>query len=138
MDAYFNMTDLATAVGLSILTPEIFMAQRVGVAARGSSFAQKLFLSERFGITSIRFGNSAAYAKGTLNEGGRWFKAGWSTFQNAAGEWGYKFRIGLGSSATNPNIAKYHMYLPNSFVSNSFANLSIQVKRSLFNLGLKP
>ena len=50
----------------------------------------------------------------------------------------YKFRIGIGSSSANPNIARFHMYVPKSFVPNSFANPSIQVKRSLFNLGLKP
>jgi RHS repeat-associated protein len=107
-------------------------------AARGINFGQKLFLSERFGITSMRFNSSATHAQGTLNQGGRLFKAGWSTGTNAAGQWGYKFRIGIGSSSANPNIARFHRYVPGSFVPNSFANPSIQVKRSLFNLGLKP
>jgi len=48
MDAYFNMTDLATAVGLSILTPEIFMAQRVGAAAKTSTTVFKSFTKSNF------------------------------------------------------------------------------------------
>ena len=106
--------------------------------AKVNSFGQRLFLSEKFGITSTKFGNSAAFAKGTMNQGGKLFKAGWSTGKNSAGQWGYKFRIGIGSSPANPNIARFHIYVPKSFVPNSFANPSIQVKRSLFKLGLKP
>ncbi|GGZ39328.1 hypothetical protein GCM10007049_35880 [Echinicola pacifica] len=87
---------------------------------------------------SVLRGSSAANAQGALNQGGGLFKAGWSTGTNSAGQWGYKFRIGIGSSSANPNIARFHMYVPKSFVPNSFANPSIQVKRSLFNLGLKP
>jgi len=137
-----KMAARASLIAMPILVKEgkkVYNAIQAGRrAAKGGTFGEKLFLSEKFGITSTKFGNSAAFAKGTLNEGGGWFKAGWSTGQNAAGQWGYKFRIGIGSSVTNPNVAKYHMYLPKSFVPNSFANPSIQVKRSLFNLGLKP
>ncbi|PZX59324.1 hypothetical protein LV84_01355 [Algoriphagus ratkowskyi] len=71
-------------------------------------------------------------------QGGGLFKAGWFTGTNPAGQRDYKFRIGIGSSSVNPNISLFHMYVPRSFVPNSFANLSINLKRSLFNLGLIP
>jgi RHS repeat-associated protein len=101
------------------------------------NFGENLFLSETFGITSTKFGSSAAYAQGSFNKAGRFFKAGWSTGTNSAGEWGFKFRIGIGSKSTNSNIARFHIYVPKSFVPNNFANPSIQVKRSLYNLELR-
>ncbi len=110
----------------------------IGTATKGAAFGERLFLSEKFGITSLRFGSSAANAQGALNQAGRLFKVGWSTGKNSVGQWGYKFRIGIGSSSANPNLARFHVYVPRSFVPNSFANPSIQVKRSLFNLELKP
>jgi RHS repeat-associated protein len=107
-----------------------------GNAAGG--FGQRLFISGKFGITSTRFGSSAANAQGAFNQAGSLFKAGWSTGKNSAGQWGYKFRVGFGTSSTNANHARFHINIPGSFVPNSFANPSIQVKRSLFNLGLMP
>jgi len=98
---------------------------------KGLNFAQRLFLSEHFGITSRMFGSSSAYAKGMLNQGNRFFKMGWSTTQNGAMQWGYKLRIGIGSKG---NIAKYHFYIPRSFVTNEFGNSVIQVKRSIYKL----
>ncbi len=51
-EAYFNMTDFATAVGLSVLTPEIFMAQRLGAAARGGFSSFNAFKTGRIGTSS--------------------------------------------------------------------------------------
>ncbi|MEZ4912403.1 MAG: hypothetical protein R2774_16310 [Saprospiraceae bacterium] len=136
-DSYMGFADVGLGFAGSLFPTSWIKFGGFFGAGRGSSFAERIFLSEKFGITSRKFGNSAAHAKGTLNEGGGWLKAGWSTGQNAAGEWGYKFRIGIGSNAINPNVANFHVYLPKSFVTNSFANPSIQVKRSLFNLGSK-
>ncbi len=102
-----------------------------------SRFGSKLFLSNRYGISSRLFGSSAAKAQGGLNVGGGYFKAGWSTGVNRAGEWGYKFRIGLGRSTANPNIAKYHLYVPFSWVSNSFANATISLRIALMKMGMK-
>jgi hypothetical protein len=132
--AFKEAGDLAAAI-FSFLP--IFSAPnlmfRGAVSKQVSNFGELLFLSNSFGITSARFGNSAAYAQGTLNKGGGLFKIGWSTCQNAIGQYGYKFRIGFGSIALKSNIARRHLYIPNSFVPNSFANPSIQVKRSFMN-----
>jgi len=98
------------------------------------SFGRTLFLSENFGVTSTRFGSSFANAQGTLNQSGSFIKAGWSSSSIQGG--GMRFRIGIGRSTSNPNIARFHGYVPRTFVPNSFANPSIQLKNSLYNLGL--
>ena len=59
---------------------------------------------------------------------------GWSTQSKYGG--GMQLRIGIGSTAGNANQAWKHIYVPKTFVPNSFANPSIQVKQSLFKLGL--
>jgi hypothetical protein len=104
------------------------------VAAKGGSLAEKAFLSEGFGITSEKFGSSLVKAQGSLNQTGSIFKMGWSNVAKNGG--GMQMRIGIGSKATNPNQALFHMYVPKTFVPNSFANPSMQVKLSLYKLGL--
>jgi len=103
-------------------------------AAKGGSFAEKAFLSEGFGITSEKFGSSLVKAQGTLNKPGGLFKMGWSNVAKNGG--GMQMRIGIGSKTANPNQALFHMYVPKTFVPNSFANPSMQVKLSLYKLGL--
>ncbi|MDP5211194.1 hypothetical protein [Microbulbifer sp. 2205BS26-8] len=41
-------------------------------------------------------------------------------------------RVGLGGTG---NTARFHFYMPGSFVPNSFANGSIQLKRALYKMG---
>jgi hypothetical protein len=110
------------------------MIKGVGFAARGGNFAEKLFLSERFGITSERFGSSIAKAQGSLNQPGGLFKIGWSNVARNGG--GMQMRIGIGARAANSNQSLFHVYIPKTFVSNNFSNPSIQVKLSLNKLGL--
>jgi len=59
---------------------------------------------------------------------------GWSNTSENGG--GMQLRIGIGSKTTNPNQALFHMYVPKTFVPNSFANPSMQVKLSLYKLGM--
>ncbi|MEM9101596.1 MAG: RHS repeat-associated core domain-containing protein [Pseudomonadota bacterium] len=96
----------------------------------GSNLGSKLFLSETFGITSLRFANSVTGTAGTLNVTGNFFKVGWSGVSRNGG--GMMLRIGVGSTG---NTARYHFYVPGSFVPNSFSNGSIQVKRALHKMG---
>ena len=42
----------------------------------------------------------------------------------------------IGSKVGYPNQAWKHLYIPKTFVPNSFANPAIKVKQSLFKLGL--
>ena len=51
------------------------------------------------------------------------FKMGWSNVAKNGG--GMQMRIGIGSKAANPNQALFHMYVPKTFVPNSFANPSM-------------
>lgn len=102
------------------------------IATKGGGFGEKLFLSEKFGITSKRFANSITGVKGTWNNQGGLFKMGWSTQSKYGG--GMQLRIGIGSKVGKPNQAWKHIYVPKTFVPNSFANPSIQVKQSLFKL----
>jgi len=114
---------------------EIHLGTRSVVnAAKGGAFGEKLFLSERFGITSERFANSITGVKGSWNNQGGLFKMGWSTQSKYGG--GMQLRIGIGRKVGNPKQAWKHFYVPKTFVPNSFANPSIQVKQFLFNLGL--
>jgi hypothetical protein len=101
-----------------------------------NKFAEKLFLSEKFGITSKLFANKITGVQGTLNKPGGLFKIGWSNVSKKGG--GMQLRIGVGSKTASPNQAWFHLYVPKTFVPNIYANPSIQVKRSLFNLTLKP
>lgn len=102
-------------------------------AAKTGSFGEKLFLSEKFGITSETFANSITGVKGTWNNQGSLLKMGWSTQSKYGG--GMQLRIGIGSKVGSPNQAWRHIYVPKTFVPNNFANPSIQVKQSLFKLG---
>lgn len=104
-------------------------------AAKTGTFGKNLFLSEKFGITSERFGSSFVKAQGSLNQPGGLFKMGWSNVAKNGG--GMQMRFGIGSKVSNPNQALFHMYVPKTFVPNSFANPSMQVKLSLYKLGLK-
>lgn len=110
------------------------LAGVASVAAKGGTFGEKLFLSEKFGITSEKFGSSLVKAQGSLNQPGGLFKMGWSNVAKNGG--GMQMRIGIGSKVANPNQALFHMYVPKTFVPNSFANPSMQVKLSLYKLGL--
>lgn len=100
----------------------------------GSKFGERLFLSGKFGITSSKFGSSLVKAQGALKQLGVLFKMGWSNVTKNGG--GMQMRIGIGSQAANPNKALFHIYIPKTFVPNSFANPSMQVKLSLYKLGL--
>ncbi|WP_347066705.1 hypothetical protein [Flavobacterium sp. WV_118_3] len=110
------------------------LLEQTGKVARTGSLGEKLFLSEKFGITSEKFGSSLVKAQGAFNKPGGFFKMGWSNVAKNGG--GMQMRIGIGSKAVNPNQALFHMYVPKTFVPNSFANPSMQVKLSLYKLGL--
>ena len=86
----------------------------------------RAFLSGTFGITSTRFAHSVTGVSGTWNATGSLFKMGWSGVSRNGG--GMMMRVGFGGSG---NAARYHFYVPRTFVGNSFANGSIQVKRAL-------
>ncbi|MBT1582520.1 hypothetical protein KK473_28415, partial [Klebsiella pneumoniae] len=60
-----------------------------------------------------------------------WLKIGWSSTGKKGG--GMQLRIGIGKGEGSK--AWGHIYIPKTFVPNSFANPSIEVKRSLFHLG---
>jgi hypothetical protein len=97
-------------------------------------FAERLFSSDRFGIGSRLFGNSAARGThGLLNVPQRIFKIGWSTAQNSAHEWGYQLRIGIGK-VINSNIARFHLNIPGTFVPNNIGNPIITAIRKAFGL----
>ena len=96
------------------------------------SWGEKLFLSEKFGITSEKFGNSIAGVRGSWNNNRGIIKIGWSNTSERGG--GMLFRIGIGHQKASPNKAMFHLDLPNTFVPNSFSNPSIQVKNSLYKL----
>lgn len=100
-------------------------------ASSGRNFAERLFLSKRFGITSDRFANSATFVTGVWNKPKSLLKIGWSSTGKKGG--GMQLRIGIGKG--DGNKAWKHVYIPKTFVPNSFANPSIGVKRSLFRLG---
>jgi len=55
----------------------------------------------------------------------------WSNVAENGG--GMKFRIGIGQSV-KANQALFHLYVPGTFVPNSFANSSMAVKMSLYKL----
>ena len=105
---------------------DLGLGKDIGFLERGN-FAQRLFLSEKFGITSAKFANSVTFTTGSFNKAGSFIKAGWSTTMKG----GYKFRIGVGNKG---NKALFHFYLPKTYVPNSFANPGINIKRSLFKL----
>ncbi len=88
-------------------------------------------MSERFGITSTRFGNSGITgASGTLNKSGSALKIGWSgTTRNGGGQ---IFRIGIGRSG---NRSLLHLDIPGTFLPNNFVGPSMQLKQSIFNAG---
>lgn len=90
-----------------------------------------MFLSNRIGISSRLFGNSATGASGILNQSGSFVKIGWSKGQFRQG-WGMKIRFGIGA---NGNKAILHGYVPFSFVPNSFANSTIILRRHLYRMG---
>ncbi|WKD51030.1 hypothetical protein [Microbulbifer spongiae] len=96
----------------------------------GSKLGQKLFLSETFGITSTRLSYSVTGVSGSFNVTGSLFKVGWSSVSRNGG--GMMLRVGLGGTG---NTARFHFYMPGSFVPNSFANGSIQLKRALYKMG---
>ncbi len=106
-----------------------------GVGLLHSSYqglGKRLFLSETFGITSTRFGHSAALASGSMNQAGSLVKIGWSGARNRPG---LNLRVGIGQSLTNSNKALIHFHVPGTFVPNSFANPTIQLKRAIYNAG---
>ncbi|MCG3167165.1 MAG: hypothetical protein POELPBGB_02949 [Bacteroidia bacterium] len=105
----------------------------VGAVAKSGGFAERLFLSENFGITSEKFGSSLVNAPGVWNKSGSLFKIGWSKVARNGG--GMQMRIGIGSKIAKPNQSLFHMYIPKTYVPNSFANPSMQVKLSIYKLG---
>jgi len=88
------------------------------------SWGEKLFLSEKFGITSEKFGNSIAGVRGSWNNNRGIIKIGWSNTSERGG--GMLFRIGIGHQKASPNKAMFHLDLPNTFVPNSFSNPSLK------------
>jgi len=100
-----------------------------------TGIGQKLFLSKNFGITSDLFGNSGAGYQGLLNRPKSFFKIGWSSTGENGG--GMYFRIGIGTNPYATNKAFLHPGFSETFVPNSFANPSMELKRTLFNMGLK-
>ncbi|MBX7062355.1 MAG: hypothetical protein K1X52_11910 [Pyrinomonadaceae bacterium] len=106
----------------------LIATKKVGGAAadflgRGGTFGERLFMSKNFGRESRLFGNSAFNATGRpgiLNRKGTIFKVGWSGTPSNGG--GMQFRIGFGVNAQKANIASRHLYVPRTFVPNSFSN----------------
>src|SRR5699024_9173866 len=76
---------------IELKVPKISVADDAVGVTKGEPFSQRLFLNERFGITSKRFANSITGVKGTWNNQGGLFKMGWST-QNKYGG-GMQLRI---------------------------------------------
>ncbi len=99
----------------------------------GSTFAERLFNSKVFGKDSYLFGNkhfSATRTPGLLNAPKSRFKVGWSNTSTEIGfiwpknirlfgDGGHQFRFGFGASG---NQAFKHLYVPRTYVPNSFAN----------------
>ena len=127
------VTTTATEVNLTVNYISTYAYSKIGyLYASGSIYiGQRLFLSNNFGITSRLFGSSAvggSATQGLLNRSGSFLKIGWSTGVNNYGQWGYRFRFGIGSVG---NKALFHGYLP-GFVPNSFANSTIMLRQHLF------
>jgi hypothetical protein len=100
-------------------------------AVKGGNFAEKMFLSEKFGITSTRFGNSGITGVGgTWNQSSSFLKMGWSGINKFGG--GQIFRIGIGS---NGNKALFHLDLYKTFLPNSFVGPSMQLKQAVYSAG---
>jgi hypothetical protein len=131
LDFYFGAS--AGKAILKVAASRIAANASAKAATNGVGLAEKVFLSENFGITSEKFANSITGVKGTWNTPGGLFKMGWSTQSKYGG--GMQLRIGIGSKVGNTNQAWKHIYIPKTFVPNSFANPSIQLKKSLFNPG---
>ena len=127
------LTGFGTFAPISEFGGGAMSSGKIAYSNFSQTFGKNLFLSNQFGITSEMFGSSVAKSQGFLNKPGRLFKMGWSNVMDNGG--GMQFRIGFGHSALNPNQALFHMYVPETFVPNDFANPSIQVKLSLYRLG---
>ena len=123
-----NWKDAAMSLGAAV--PGVGIAAglyRLGKGAKkGLKGSQKLFLSEKFGITSERFAHSATGVSGRYNKAGSVLKLGWSNTVHKGG--GMIFRMGFGKQG---NKAFLHFNFPGTFVRNDFANSSILLKRAL-------
>ena len=93
----------------------------------GGVFSTPVIANKFIGIGSKLFGNSVV-RQGSLNVTGRFVKAGWSTYQNSKGAWGYGIRIGVGNSV-NANIALRHFYVRATWTANEIANPIIKTLR---------
>jgi hypothetical protein len=129
MQQTFQKLDIAAKTSVVSMTLASF-AYGVGTAGSrfpstgiGTTFAQRLFVSQRFGVSSKLFGNSVTGTQGILNSPGL-IKIGWSGTSSAGG--GMQMRIGIGMNTINSNIARFHFYVPQTFVPNSYANPIIQ------------
>ncbi len=100
-----------------------------------TGLGQKLFLSEKFGITSYLFGNSGAGHQGILNNPKSFLKMGWSSTGENGG--GMYFRVGIGRLPSETNKAFFHPGFSETFVPNSFSNPSMELKRALFKMEIK-
>ncbi|WP_444996837.1 RHS repeat domain-containing protein [Aliikangiella sp. IMCC44359] len=129
--AFDYRTGLVYPIGdtgrVSSVAPESYAVGAAGLFKGTASYiGQRLFLSETFGITSSSFAHSVTGVTGTMNVTGSSLKVGWSSVSANGG--GMMLRVGVGGSG---NMARFHMYVPGSFVPNKFANGVIQVKRAL-------
>jgi RHS repeat-associated protein len=134
-DNYFDKAMAGTGMAFSSLWTKNTAANvgfTLGTAGIGSlpQLGPKLFLSTNFGITSTRFANSVTGVHGTWNITGSFLKIGWSGVTRNGG--GMMIRIGIGGTG---NTARFHFYIPKTFVPNSFANGSIKVKKALYLMG---
>lgn len=82
-------------------------------------------MSKWFGKESRLFGNSAfdssgSGSSGIFNRKENLVKAGWSSTGRNGG--GMQFRIGVGVNAQRNSVANKHVYIPRTFVRNSFSN----------------
>jgi len=71
-------------IGEEMLIPGGGLVGGIVKSATGG-FANKLFLSETFGITSKKFANSITGVQGTWNQQGKMFKIGWSSVAENGG-----------------------------------------------------
>jgi RHS repeat-associated protein len=99
--------------------------------AGGTTFGERLFMSETFGITSARFGNTGVGVQSSWNKAGSFLKAGWSGAKNGGG---MQFRVGVLPSASNPSVARFHIFVPKSFVPYSYTGPAMQLKQSLMRI----
>jgi RHS repeat-associated protein len=131
--AYGYYSEAASYLAFSLA--EGYTLRPLSTPIKGGVFAEKLFENETFGVTSVLFANQATGYRGLLNKPGL-IKMGWSSTDQNGG--GMLLRIGIGTAKQNANVAKYHISIPFTLVSDSYKNPILNLKRSIFGAGKRP